>query len=113
MYSSKAEAPDQKLLTKNILNMLAKEDAAGLHEVTRKKLYLASVAIFSSREISMQEIGWYLLGYPFVIATRTVIDINLLPPSMKNRRLKTSAELHFFRENQQMFFEMLQIIQPN
>ena len=98
MYSSKAEAPDSTLLTNNILNMLAKEDAAGVHEITRKKLYLASVAIFSSREISMQEIGWYLLGYPFVFATRTVVDINLLPPSMRSRRLKTAAELAILPE---------------
>jgi hypothetical protein len=98
MYSSKSEAPDSTILTNNILNMLAKEDAAGVHEITRKKLYLASVVIFSSREISMQEIGWYLLGYPFVFATRTVVDINLLPPSMRNRRLKTAAELAILPE---------------
>ena len=52
MYSSKAEAPDTQVIQKQVLKMLAKEEEAGLHEMTRKKLFCATMSIFGSREVS-------------------------------------------------------------
>lgn len=66
MYSSKIEAPDQMMLSKKNLNMLAKESELGIHTLTRKKLFICAQAVFSSREVSMQELSWYLLGFKFV-----------------------------------------------
>jgi hypothetical protein len=93
MYSSKAEAPDKNILSNKVLTMLARENGAGIHEQTRKKLYLAAMAVFSSREVSMQEVAWYLLDYPFVIASRVVLNINVLPPSMRQHQLRPIEEI--------------------
>ena len=40
MYSSKAGIPDSQVIQKQVLKMFAKEEAAGLHEMTRKKLLI-------------------------------------------------------------------------
>ena len=39
MYSSKAEAPNSQVIQKQVLKMLAKEEAACLHEMTTKKCF--------------------------------------------------------------------------
>ena len=40
MYSSKAEAPDSQVIQKQVLKMLAKEESAGLHEMTGKNCFV-------------------------------------------------------------------------
>jgi len=93
LYSSKAEAPDQQLISKKVLEMLAKESDLGVFEITRKKLFRTAQAIYASREVCMQEICWFLLGYNFVDKSRKVIDINLTPPSRIRPRLKIGSAL--------------------
>jgi hypothetical protein len=93
IYSSKAEAPDQNMLSKKILRMIAKERDLGVNDLTRKKLFLCAQAIYSSREVSMQEICWYLLNYKFVWKTRDIIDVNLSSKKDAPRILKNSKEL--------------------
>ena len=93
IYSSKAEAPDQNMLSKKILRMIAKENDLGVNDLTRKKLFLCAQAIYSSREVSMQEICWYLLNYKFVWKTRDIIDVNLSSKKDAPRILKNSKEL--------------------
>ena len=73
--------------------MLAKEEAAGLHEMTRKKLFCATMSIFGSREVSAQEVSWFLLRFPFVFCSRTVVEVNVLPPGSRQRLLKTIPEM--------------------
>ena len=90
-YSSKPEAPDQTVLCNKFLQFLAKEK--NTPEFTRKKLFLAANAVYFSREISFQEIAWYLLGFPFVIRSKTIVEINLLPPSKRRKIIKDSASL--------------------
>jgi len=63
------------------------------------KLYLAAVSMFSSREISIQEIGWYLIGYPIVFGTKKLDDLNIMQPSMRTRRLKSAAEFSLLPDN--------------
>lgn len=90
-YSSKAEAPDRNLLSRKILNFLGNE--RNTPEFTRKKLFLAANAVYYSREVSFQEIAWYLLGYPFVFRSKSIVEINLLPPSKRSQRIKNKESL--------------------
>ena len=76
MYSSKGEAPDATLLSNTMLKNLANENLFGN---TSKKLYQAANAVFSSREICLQEMCWYLLGESTIEKSRDVIEINLYP----------------------------------
>ena len=57
---------DSQVIQKQDLKMRAKEEAAELHEMTRKKLFYATMSIFGSREVSAQEVSWFILGFPFV-----------------------------------------------
>lgn len=82
MYCSKAEAPDKDIINAKTRSMLLREKACGVPDTLQKKLYLTSMAVYSSREVCMQEICWYLLGFPFVFSSRSFVKINLLPPSM-------------------------------
>ena len=65
LYSSKAEAPDQTILSKKMLKVLATKESVQCHTETKKTLYLAALAVYASREVSSQEATWYLLGFPF------------------------------------------------
>jgi hypothetical protein len=80
MYISKPEAPDQKMIDNKTHARQIREAASGVPDSLQKKLYLTSMAVFSSREVCLQEICWYLLGYPFVFQSRSYIKVNLLPP---------------------------------
>lgn len=98
-YSSKAEAPDKKMLSNKVLQMLANEQNNGIHNITRKKLFLAAQAVYAAREVGMQEIAWYLLGYKFVNKTRKVEDVNLFAEQEKLKILKSKYDLSLLDSN--------------
>ena len=93
LYSSKAEAPDKSIISTKVLKALASKESLDVHAQTRKMIYLAAMAVYSSREVSAQEATWSLLGYPFHFSSKTVIDVNLLPAQKFQRKLKSASAL--------------------
>jgi hypothetical protein len=65
LYTSKAEAPDKTIISKKVLSALASKESLDIHVQTRRMIYLAAMAVYSSREVSAQEATWSILGYPF------------------------------------------------
>ena len=106
LYSSKAEAPDQTILSKKMLKVLATKESIQCHNETKKTLYLAALAVYGSREVSSQEATWYLLGFPFVFFSRPVVDVNLLPMHMKHRKLKPASQLKELPLDSKDIFDM-------
>ena len=93
LYSSKAEAPDQNILNKNMMKVLIASEKMESEKQTRRTMFLAANALYTSREISAQECVWTLLGNPFHWSSRQTIRVNLLPPHKKFRSLKNKSEL--------------------
>ena len=95
-YASKADAPDSEMLSKRLMKIVAdhkdkdKDGNELMPDQTRKKLYLASMAIVESTLTGAQQICWYLLGFPIVFTNRDVLGINTTPPSMRARMFRSS-----------------------
>ena len=94
-YSSKAESPDFNIFTRDMLHMLAREQKAGvsIHDMTKRKLFCAGMSLLQAHQTGLQQVCWYLLGLPLVICNVPVVEVNVLPPSMRLRPLKPVSQL--------------------
>ena len=95
-YTSKPEAPDFEKFTKRLLQIIASSDRVAADKQTRKNLYLASQALYSSTTTTLREIVQSLLGYAFYWSSRQDVSANLYPVHLKYRLLKTPFELSNF-----------------
>ena len=107
-YASKADAPDSEMLSKRLMKIVAdhkdkdKDGNELMPDQTRKKLYLASMAIVESTFTGAQQICWYLLGFPIVFTNRDVLGINTTPPSMRARMFRSSANNSTYMDEDNM-----------
>jgi DNA replication protein DnaC len=92
MYVSKPESPDLAFISEKASGRVRREMESGIPDSLQKKLYLTSMAVYSSREVCLQEICWYLLGYPFVFLSRTFLKVNLLPPTQHCKILLSESQ---------------------
>ena len=81
------------------MSALASKESLDIHVQTRRMIYLAAMAVYSSREVSAQEATWSLRGYPFYFLSTSVIDVNLLPAHKFMRKLKSRSDLSQLPQN--------------
>jgi hypothetical protein len=105
MYSSKAEAPDKKLINAKIWKHLAADEQNGLQGDTRKLVYLASMAVHNSKQSGAQEAANEALGNRIVSSTHRQIKLCLLPSHLKQRQLKSSFDLSQLNDESNDVFE--------
>lgn len=101
-YSSKAEAPDLKVLQ----NLLAKR----LHYATtdRARLNTVATALVQSTEVGAVQACYTLLNLDFVQSSRTVINVNSLHRSDMNRNIiSSSAEREALSEDDSAIYSGL------
>jgi hypothetical protein len=104
MYCSKAEAPDKNIIDTKVRNMLVKEKSVGVKDSVQKQLFITSMAVYNSREVCLQEMCWYLLGYPFVFSSRKFVKINLLPVGLQASVLKPAGVRSKLNEDEPAFY---------
>jgi hypothetical protein len=92
-YSLKPEQPDSKLMHQILDRLLSKSVTSECtQETLRNKLKCVGIAMLSSATITATQACYFLLGLPYVEASRNFISINTLPYSCLTMSLITNID---------------------
>lgn len=75
-YASKAEAPDQKKLQTIFMKSITNLQEQGNMINDKQRLTTAAKSVIGSTQVGAVQAIYFILGLPFVISSRTVINVN-------------------------------------
>ena len=91
-YITKSELADMVALSPEIVRVLRAIPADDA-DLLKREMRAVALSALGHREVSAQEVAWYLQQFPYVISSRVIVRLCLFEPWNRFKKLLTPEEL--------------------